>query len=129
MSCCHEGCRCERCVFYAKAIASILKPRAVAEPKGRNPNENYTMENSPSPSIGRIVVYNQPGSADGKFAPRESAAMVQKVNEDGTVEMIVFRSEKRPFPKHRQNRRLQPARQCRRQVRPKGVSGDGSESK
>src|ERR1039458_9178789 len=90
MSCCHEGCRCERCVFYAKAIASIFETRAVAEPKGRNPNENYTMENSPSPSIGRIVVYNQPGSADGKFAPRESAAMVQKVNEDGTVEMIVF---------------------------------------
>ena|ERR1035437_6500348 len=48
------------------------------------------MENSPSPSIGRIVVYNYPGSADGKFVPKQSPAMVQKVNDDGTVEIIVF---------------------------------------
>ena len=42
------------------------------------------------PSIGRIVVYNHPGSADGKFLPLQSPAMVQKVNTDGTVEMVVF---------------------------------------
>ena len=43
-----------------------------------------------NPSIGRIVVYNHPGSADGKFAPKQSPAIVQKVNEDGTVELFVM---------------------------------------
>lgn len=42
------------------------------------------------PSIGRIVVYNHPGSADGLHAPKQSPAIVQKVNEDGTLEMVVF---------------------------------------
>lgn len=42
------------------------------------------------PSICRCVVYHHPGSADGKYAARESPAMVQAVNEDGTVELIVF---------------------------------------
>ena len=42
------------------------------------------------PSIGRIVVYNHPGSADGKFAALQSPGIVQAVNEDGTIKMIVF---------------------------------------
>ncbi len=42
------------------------------------------------PSIGRIVVYNHPGSADGKSLPKQSPAIVQKVNEDGTVELFVM---------------------------------------
>ena len=42
------------------------------------------------PSIGRIVVYNHPGSVDGKFPPKQSPAIVQCVNPDGTVEMDVF---------------------------------------
>jgi hypothetical protein len=41
-------------------------------------------------SMGRIVVYNHPGSADGKFTPKKSPALIQNVNEDGTVEMVVF---------------------------------------
>ena len=45
---------------------------------------------SKQPSIGRIVVYNHPGSSDGKFPPKKSPALVQKVNDDGTVEMVVF---------------------------------------
>jgi hypothetical protein len=48
------------------------------------------MEAAPQPSIGRIVVYNHPGSADGKFPPKQSPAIVQKVNEDGTVELFVM---------------------------------------
>lgn len=44
----------------------------------------------PTPSIGRIVIYNHPGSADGKFLPKKSPAMIQAVNPDGTVEMVVF---------------------------------------
>lgn len=31
------------------------------------------------PSIGRIVVYNHPGSADGKYPPMQSPAIIQKV--------------------------------------------------
>lgn len=42
------------------------------------------------PSIGRIVVYNHPGSADGLHTPKQSPAIVQKVNDDGTIEMVVF---------------------------------------
>jgi len=42
------------------------------------------------PSIGRIVVYNHPGSADGKFPPKQSPAVVQRVNEDGTVELFIM---------------------------------------
>lgn len=45
---------------------------------------------TPAVSIGRIVVYNHSGSADGKFPPKQSPAIVQKVNEDGTIECVVF---------------------------------------
>ena len=42
------------------------------------------------PSIGRVVIYNHPGSADGLHKPQQSPALVQKVNEDGTLEIVVF---------------------------------------
>lgn len=42
------------------------------------------------PSIGRVVVYNHPGSADGKYPPTQSPAIVQKVLEDGTVDLFVM---------------------------------------
>jgi len=42
------------------------------------------------PSIGRIVIYNHPGSADGKFLPKQSPGIIQRVNEDGTIEMVVL---------------------------------------
>jgi hypothetical protein len=42
------------------------------------------------PSICRMVVYNHPGSADGKFPPKQSPAVIQKVNEDGTCELFVM---------------------------------------
>jgi len=42
------------------------------------------------PSMGRVVVYNHPGSADGKFPPKQSPAIIQRVNDDGTIEMVVF---------------------------------------
>ncbi len=31
------------------------------------------------PSIGRIVIYNHPGSADGKYPPQQSPAIIQAV--------------------------------------------------
>lgn len=42
------------------------------------------------PSIGRIVVYNHPGSADGKYPPTQSPAIIQHVAEDGLVRLFVF---------------------------------------
>ena len=39
------------------------------------------------PSIGRIVVYNHPGSADGKYPPTQSPAIIQNVAADGTVRL------------------------------------------
>lgn len=44
----------------------------------------------PLPSIGRIVIYNHPGSADGLHPKKQSPAIVQKVNEDGTLELFVM---------------------------------------
>ena len=37
------------------------------------------------PSIGRVVVYNH-----RKFPAKVSPGIIQRVNDDGTVEMIVF---------------------------------------
>jgi hypothetical protein len=40
--------------------------------------------------IGDIVLYNHPGSADGKYAPTQSPAIVQNVAEDGSLRLFVF---------------------------------------
>lgn len=37
------------------------------------------------PTIGRIVLYNHPGSADGTYPPTQSPAIIQKVYEDKTA--------------------------------------------
>jgi hypothetical protein len=37
------------------------------------------------PTIGRTVIYNHPGSADGTFKPAQSPMVIQAVNEDGSV--------------------------------------------
>ena len=42
------------------------------------------------PSIGRIVIYNHPGSADGKYPPTKSPAIIQAVATNGTVRLWVF---------------------------------------
>ena len=42
------------------------------------------------PSIGRIVLYNHPGSLDGKYPPTQSPAIIQNVAADGTVRLFVF---------------------------------------
>lgn len=41
-------------------------------------------------TIGRIVIYNHPGSADGKYPPTQSPAIIQNVAQDGTVRLFVF---------------------------------------
>lgn len=46
--------------------------------------------NEQVPSICRMVVYNHPGSADGKYPPQQSPAVIQHVNEDGTCRLWVF---------------------------------------
>ena len=42
------------------------------------------------PSIGRTVIYNHPGSADGMHPAKQSPAIIQKVNDDSTVELFVM---------------------------------------
>jgi len=43
------------------------------------------------PSIGRIVIYNHPGSADGKYPSSKSPAIIQAVDEEfDTVTLWVF---------------------------------------
>lgn len=42
------------------------------------------------PSIGRVVVYHHPGDKTGKFPPKDSPAVIQRVNEDGTCELFVM---------------------------------------
>ncbi len=48
------------------------------------------MEPTQKPSIGRVIVYNNPGSKDGTYPPTQSPGIVVKVNEDGTVWAHVF---------------------------------------
>lgn len=45
------------------------------------------------PSIGRVVLYHHPGSADGKYPPMVSPAIVQKVHSDDCVDLWVFGSK------------------------------------
>lgn len=45
--------------------------------------------NDQKPSIGRVVVYNHPGDATGKFGRKQSPAIIQAVHEDGTVDLFV----------------------------------------
>ena len=42
------------------------------------------------PSIGRVVLYQHHGSADGKHPPVQSPALVQKVHDEDTVDLWVF---------------------------------------
>lgn len=47
------------------------------------------MSNQP-PSIGRIVHYTNLGDRDGQYPPSVIAAMITKVNDDGTVALKAF---------------------------------------
>ena len=49
-----------------------------------------TLMTEQKPSIGRIVIYNHPGSADGKYPPQQSPAIIQNVAADGSVRLFVF---------------------------------------
>jgi hypothetical protein len=44
------------------------------------------------PSVGRIVFYNHPGSADGKYAPTVSPAIIRELHDsiEGRVQLFVF---------------------------------------
>ena len=48
------------------------------------------MADPQKPSIGRIVIYHHPGSADGKYAATNSPAIIQNVASDGTCTLFVF---------------------------------------
>lgn len=42
------------------------------------------------PSIGRIIHYTNLGDSEGKFPPETQAALITKINADGTVALKVF---------------------------------------
>ena len=42
------------------------------------------------PTQGRIVIYHHPGSADGKYPPTTSPAIIQSVAKDGSCTLFVF---------------------------------------
>jgi len=44
----------------------------------------------PAPAIGRIVHYTNLGGKDGKYPPQIIAAIVTKVNDDGTAAVKTF---------------------------------------
>lgn len=60
------------------------------------------------PTIGRIVLYNHPGSADGTFPPSQSPALIHKVHNDACVDLWVFGEH--GFHKH--NRTIQGDGPC-----------------
>jgi len=43
-----------------------------------------------APTVGRIVIYSHPGGPDGADNPRECAAVVTGVDEDGAVSLFVM---------------------------------------
>ena len=46
----------------------------------------------PKPSMGRVVIYNHPGSADGKYPPQQSPAIIMNVHviEPGVTVVDLF---------------------------------------
>lgn len=54
------------------------------------------------PSIGRIVVYNHPGSADGTYPPTQSPAIIQQVMDDGKCRLFIFGSKGQHMDVHAQ---------------------------
>jgi hypothetical protein len=42
------------------------------------------------PTIGKIVLYNHPGSACGRYPPTQSPAIIQHVFENGSVRLFIF---------------------------------------
>ena len=53
-------------------------------------NEAPYIVGSQKPSQGRIVIYHHPGSADGKYPPTTSPAIIQSVQADGSCTLFVF---------------------------------------
>jgi len=45
------------------------------------------------PSIGRVVVYNHPGSADGKYPPTQSPAIIQVARGDDCDLFVMSRTK------------------------------------
>ena len=42
------------------------------------------------PFIGQIVIYNHPGSMDGKYQPSKSPAIIQHIFENNSVRLFIF---------------------------------------
>lgn len=53
------------------------------------PKINEQLEQA-APSMGRVVIYNHPGSAGGKYPPMQSPAIVMKVADEDTGACDLF---------------------------------------
>jgi hypothetical protein len=82
----HDG---ESLAEEYRRFVAILRKHLVGAPAQPGPSF-ATKENTLKPSIGRIVIYNHPGSSDGKYPPQKSPAIIQNVAEDGSVRLFVF---------------------------------------
>ncbi len=45
---------------------------------------------APNPTVGRIVMFKTRGSADGVYPPRDFAAIITRVYEDGDISVASF---------------------------------------
>jgi hypothetical protein len=72
---------------FMEGYALVGSPPAAAEPTVATAQ---VVGAQVRPTIGRIVIYNHPGSADGKYPPSQSPAIIQNVAADGSVRLFVF---------------------------------------
>lgn len=83
------GEQAEEVVMAEEGILGSALKEAIDEAVEETIGELKPVEQKPS--IGRIVLYKHPGSADGRYPAQFSPAIVQKVHDDGTsVDLWVF---------------------------------------
>lgn len=97
---------CEACVWgrgkhaegctnkWVKILREVFSPNS-GEPPSRSHPQLTQLRLEPrrirlKPTIGRIVIYHHPGSADGKYPHADSPAIIQNVAPDGSCRLFVF---------------------------------------
>lgn len=78
-----RNCGTTERVVVARSTNTVL-------PTGGKATKRKESHVEQKPSIGRVVVYNHPGDATGKFGRKQSPAIIQAVHEDGTVDLFVM---------------------------------------
>lgn len=80
----------ERFMRHYYGASGYVPPRRDGSSRLVWDKEKQEIQVQMKPTIGRIVIYNHPGSADGKYPPTQSPAIIQNVAADGTVRLFVF---------------------------------------